>query len=109
MPLIEEYTTPHRGDTLFYNKLVKNRIEKPNVSEPQNHGDHCKIPVQNRQSQTLRRKRVRTSQSTDSGINSPENQLLVTPTTPDQPSISRPPGSTTPILTLTQKRSTPVA
>ena len=102
-PLIEEYTAPHRGDTDFYDNLVRNRIDKLNVSEPQATGDLCILPVQNHQAQPLSRKPARTSKSTDSGIISPENQLLITPTTPDQPFLSRPNESATPILTLTQR------
>ena len=102
-PLIEEYTTPYRGDTDFYNNFVKGRIERLNVSEPQILGDLCILPVRNQQRQTTAQKRVRTPQSTDSGIISPENHRLGTPTTPDQPTTSRPPGSTTPIQTLTQQ------
>ena len=106
-PLIEEYTTPHRGDTDFYNNLVKGRIEQLNVSEPQKLGDLCILPVRNQQNQILARKRTQTPQSTDSGIISPENQLLSTPKTPDQPSTSHPQNAATPILTLTQRQPTP--
>ena len=77
-------------------------------SKPQNHGDLCILPVEIQQSQTLARKQARTSQSTDPGIISPENQLLVTSTT-YQPSTSCPSGSDPPILTLRQQRPTPVA
>ena len=65
------------------------------------------MPVRNQRDQILARKRTQTPQSTDSGIISPENQLLATPKTPDHPSTSHPRDNTTPILTLTQRQPTP--
>ena len=52
-PLIEEYTTPHRGDTNFYSSFVKGRIEKLNVSEPQTLRDLCVLPIRNQRDQIL--------------------------------------------------------
>ena len=65
------------------------------------------MPVRNRQDQILVHKREQTPQSTDSGIISPENQLLATRQTPDQPSTSHPRDPATPILTLTQRQRQP--
>ena len=65
------------------------------------------MPVRTQQDQILVRKREETPLSTDSGIISPENQLLATPQTPDQPSTSHPRDTATPILTLTQRHLTP--
>ena len=98
-PFIEEYTPSHRGDTDFYNNPVKRRIEQLNVSEPQPIGALCILPVRNQQGHITACRGARTPLSTDSGIFSPENQLLLTPTTPNHPSTSRP----SPILTLTQQ------
>ena len=106
-PLIEEYTTPHSGDTNFYSSFVKGRIEKLNVSEPQTLGDLCILPIRNQRDQILAGKITQTPQSTDSNIISPENQLLTTPKTPDQPSTSHPRDTATPIMTLTQRQPTP--
>ena len=104
---MEEYTTPNRGDTDFFNNLIKIRIEQLVVSHPQTLGDLCILPIRNQQDQIPVRKRAQTPQSKDSSIISPANQLLTTPKFPDQPSTSHLRDAATPILTLTQRQPTP--